>query len=234
MVDDVIGQLSSALEKNGLSENTIVIFTSDNGCSPMADFEELEAVGHDPSYIYRGHKADIFEGGHRIPFILRWPAKVKPNTSSDETICLTDLMATCAGIVGNNLPEDAGEDSYSFLSILSGESYPSPLREATVHHSINGSFALRQGKWKLNFCPGSGGWSDPRPEKAKKEGLPLLQLYDVETDPGEEQNLADQYPQVVEDLTKLLTQYVENGRSTPGQPQSNEGEITFLPQADEK
>jgi len=218
--DWAVGQVLRKLEDHGLAENTLVIVTSDNGCSPQAKFDELLAKGHDPSYVFRGHKADIFEGGHRIPFLVRWPAKVKPGQVSDQLLCLTDLTATCADIIDVKLPDDAAEDSVSFLPALLGEA-KEPLREAVVHHSINGSFALRQGKWKLELCPGSGGWSPPRPGRDKTDDLPPIQLYDLATDIGEQENLEAEQPEVVSRLTALLEKYVADGRSTPGQPQKN-------------
>ncbi len=230
MVDHVVGQVMDVLESKGLKENTLIVFTSDNGCSPRADFEELAQVGHDPSYRFRGHKADIYEGGHRIPFIARWPGHIEEGTASDETVCLNDLLATCADMMNDTLPDTAGEDSYSILPVLLGQEYQSPIREATVHHSVNGSFAIRQGKWKLIFCPGSGGWSYPRPEKAGKMDLPSLQLYNLEKDIDESKNLVSEYPEVVDRLTGLMEQYIEEGRSTPGASQKNQGEIEFLPE----
>ncbi|NKB70896.1 MAG: sulfatase-like hydrolase/transferase [Candidatus Latescibacteria bacterium] len=224
-VDDTVGRVMKALERNGLDDDTIVVFTADNGCSPMADFEELAACGHQPSYVYRGHKADIFEGGHRIPFIVRWPEIIAPGAQTGQTFCLTDLTATMAEITGHDLPDKAAEDSVSNLSIWDGTAVQ-PVREATVHHSINGSFSIRQGKWKLEMCAGSGGWSAPRPGK-ECEGLPPIQLYDLANDIGERQNIYDQYPKVVEGLRSLLTRYVENGRSTPGARQSNTGEAKW-------
>jgi arylsulfatase A len=219
-----VGEVLKALDQHGLAENTLVIFTSDNGCSPQADFKALEEQGHDPSHIYRGHKADIYEGGHRVPFLVRWPAKVKPGTISDQTICLTDLLRTAADIVGVKVPDNAAEDSVSILPALLGRA-KGPLREATVHHSINGSFSIRQGKWKLEFCPGSGGWSAPRPGQQDTSKLPLIQLYDLSTDPGEEHNVQDKHPGVVSRLTKLMEKYAADGRSTPGKPQANHGEV---------
>ncbi|GAI30601.1 unnamed protein product, partial [marine sediment metagenome] len=189
------------------------------GCSPQAQYEELAEFGHNPSYHFRGHKADIYEGGHHIPFIVRWPEKIKPGTRSDEVTCLTDLLATCAAIVGDTLPDNAGEDSYSILPAMSGQTRDNTIREATVHHSVNGSFAIRKGKWKLCMCPGSGGWSSPTPQEAKELDLPPVQLYNLETDIGEQNNLVDQYPEIVEELTKLLRDYIRNGRSTPGESQ---------------
>jgi len=170
-VDDVVGRIVSTLDRLGQSENTIIMFASDNGCSPTADFEELAAVGHNPNYVFRGHKADIYEGGHRIPLIVRWPGRIRPGSVTDETVCLVDLLATCADILGVELPDNAGEDSVSNLPIWDGSSLDASVREATVHHSFNGSFSIRKGKWKLEMCPGSGGWSYPRPGK-ECEGLP--------------------------------------------------------------
>ena len=153
-----------------------------------------------------------------MPFIVRWPAKIKAGTISDQTICLTDLMATCAAIVGETLPDSAGEDSYNILPVLLGEDIE-PVREATVHHSINGSFAIRKGKWKLIMCPGSGGWSYPVPKEAKEMNLPPVQLYNLEKDIIEQNNVYDQYPEVVEELKSLLEKYISTGRSTLGEPQ---------------
>jgi arylsulfatase A-like enzyme len=209
-VDDVVGRIISALKEEQLFDDTLVIFTSDNGCSPRADFAELAAVRHHPSYHFRGHKADIYEGGHRIPFIASWPVRIKAATVSDETICLTDLLATCAAVAGTTLPDNAGEDSYNILPALLAKSQPGPIREAIVHHSINGSFAIRQGRWKLEMCPGSGGWSYPKPGLDDMSDLPSVQLYDLENDIGEQQNVCQQYPDVVDELTKLLTRYIKN------------------------
>jgi arylsulfatase A len=217
--DDCVGQLLAALDKHGLAENTLVVLTSDNGCSPQADFAELAAKGHHPSGPFRGHKADIFEGGHRVPFLVRWPAKVKAGRVSEQTGCLTDLLATAAEIVGAKLPVGAGEDSVSFLPALLGED-KSPLREATVHHSINGSFAIRQGDWKLCFCRGSGGWSAPKPGQEASE-LPADQLFNLKADLGEIKNVAAENPEIVARLTALMEKYLVDGRSTPGPAQSN-------------
>lgn len=216
-----IGQLVAAVDAAGLGENTLIIVTSDNGCSPQADSSALKAKGHNPSYVFRGHKADIFDGGHRIPFLVRWPAKVKPGSTSEQLHCLTDLMATAADIVGAKLPAQAGEDSVSFLPALAGTAQ-SPLREAVVHHSINGSFAIRQGDWKLELCGDSGGWSEPRPNaNGPKKNLPLVQLYNLKDDIGETKNVADEHSDVVARLTALLEKYIADGRSTPGARQQN-------------
>ena len=215
MTDDTVKQVLDALKEAGVDENTLFIFTSDNGCSPEADFEELEEQGHDPSSIYRGHKADIFEGGHRVPFIVRWPAKVKAGKRCDDPTCLTDLLATMAEVLGQKLPADAGEDSVSMLPNLIGES-KQPVREAVVHHSINGTFAIRQGKWKLIDAPHSGGWSRPKPaQKALYKDLPKIQLYDLKKDPAESRNVSVENPSIVKKLKTLLEKYREDGRSVP-------------------
>jgi arylsulfatase A len=218
--DYYIGLVLDELDKQGLTANTLVIVTSDNGCSPSAKFDELGAKGHNPSYVFRGTKADIFDGGHHIPFIARWPGRVKPGTKSDQIICLTDFMATVADILGVKLPENAGEDSVSILPALEGHA-TRPLREAIVHHSINGSFSIRQGNWKLELCPDSGGWSAPKPGSREAEGLPPIQLYDLSADIGEKVNVQDKHPEIVARLTKLLEKYVAEGRSTPGVAQQN-------------
>ena len=219
-VDHTVGQILQVLEKHGISEETLIIFTSDNGCSPEANFPVLAEFGHNPSYQFRGHKADIFEGGHRVPFLARWPGKIKAGTENHQVICLTDLMATVAEITGTAPDPAAGVDSYSLLPALLGESEQA-VREATVHHSVNGSFAIRKGSWKLILCPDSGGWSDPRPDSPGIEKLPPFQLYNLDKDPGETGNLVDQYPEIVDELSELLRQYIENGRSTPGVKQEN-------------
>jgi arylsulfatase A-like enzyme len=227
MVDDYIGKLMQTVKAQGIEQNTLIIFTSDNGCSPRAKYDELLALGHDPSYHFRGHKADIFEGGHHVPFIAKWTSVITPSSTTDEVICTTDLLASCAEIVGYELKDDEGEDSYSLLPVFKGVSLKAPLREATVHHSINGSFAIRQGDWKLIMCAGSGGWSDPQPDSDEAKNLPKLQLYNLAEDIGETKNLALAKPDKVENLKKLLTRYITEGRSTSGKPQKNDGETVW-------
>jgi hypothetical protein len=224
--DMALGQVLDALDKQGLEESTLVIITSDNGCSPQAKFEELIPKGHNPSYVFRGTKADIYEGGHRIPFLVRWPGHAKPMTKSDQTICLTDFLATAASVLDAKLPADAAEDSVSFLPALLGKA-DRALREATVHHSIHGAFAIRQANWKLCFCPGSGGWSDPRPGRDGTAGLPAVQLFDLAADIGEQHNVEAQNPRIVQGLTGLMETYVARGRSTPGEPQKNAVAVDF-------
>jgi len=178
-IDWSVGRILDAIGKMGLTDNTLIIFTSDNG-SPgrdgenmVGEYNSVRKYGLNPSYIYRGTKTDVWEGGHRVPFIARWLRTIKPGSVSTETICLTDLMATCAHIIEEDLPDNAGEDSYSMLPVLKGTEYYGKFREATVHHSNNGDFAIRQGEWKLIMCPGSGGLSRPRNEDSEDEGLPV-------------------------------------------------------------
>lgn len=222
--DWAIGEVLKTLDRNGLTDNTIVFFTSDNGCSPSANFPELLSKGHNPSYVFRGTKADIFEGGHHIPFIVRWPGNIKAGSFYDQPVCLTDFFATAADILNQKLPDSAGEDSVSILPALLGKT-KKPIREATVHHSINGAFAIRQGDWKLELCPDSGGWSAPRPGKNDASDLPPIQLYNLTSDIAEKNNVQADHPEVVAKLTKLLEKYVADGRSTPGKPQANTGDV---------
>jgi len=226
--DHCIGQVVDAINAAGLKENTLIVVTSDNGCSPQAKYEELLPKGHNPSSVFRGTKADIFEGGHHIPFIVRWPARVKAGTQADQTVWLGDLMATCAEIVGTRLPDDAGEDSVSYLPVLEGRA-TGPVHEAVVHHSINGSFAIRQGDWKLAVCPDSGGWSAPRPNNPQaSKGLPEVQLFNLKNEIGEQTNVQDAHPEVVKKLRLLLEKYIAEGRSTAGAPQRNAVEVKLV------
>ena len=213
--DWAIGQLMEALDKAGIVDNTLVIVTSDNGCSPAANVDDLEKQGHFPSELRRGYKSMIWDGGHRIPFIARWPGKVKAGSRSDQIVCLDDLMATCADILGVKLPDNAGEDSFSLLPALLGID-TAPLREAILHHSIFGNFGIRQGQWKLDLCTGSGGWRNVQVTKAPG------QLYDMSKDIGERSDEYAQHPEIVNKLMKLLQKYIADGRSTPGTKQKND------------
>ncbi len=211
-VDASIGAILNALEQAGVEEHTLVLVTSDNGAHWLES--EIEQYGHRANGSLRGQKADIWEAGHRVPFVVRWPGRIAAGSSSDETIALTDLLATAADLVDVPLPVDAGEDSYSMLPILLGEPPDAPLREATVHHSLNGMFAIRQGPWKLVLGRGSGGFTAPQsfePAPGEPEG----QLYNLAQDPGEEVNLYAENPEIVRRLSDLLERYRESGRSAP-------------------
>jgi hypothetical protein len=152
---------------------------------------------------------------------------VQAGSKSAQTICLTDLLATCADMADTKLPDSAGEDSVSILPALLGKDQK-PLREAIVHHSINGKFAIRQGRWKLELCPGSGGWAKPRDPEAAIQGLPEIQLYDMSGDFAETKNVQSDHPDVVRRLTRLLEKYIADGRSTPGIAQKNDAAIDIF------
>jgi arylsulfatase A-like enzyme len=224
--DNVVGAISAALEKHGLSDNTLVIFTSDNGCSKAAGIDKLAEQGHIVSAHLRGSKADLWDGGHRIPFIVRWPGKVEPGSSTDQLICLTDLFATAGEILAAPTPDGSSEDSVSFLPALSGEKIESS-RNGVIHHSISGHFAYRQGKWKLLLAKASGGWSSPT-EKQAGPKAPKAQLYDMEADVGEQNNLYTEKPEVAAKLLALLKADIERGRSTEGSESSNDIEEIVL------
>jgi arylsulfatase A-like enzyme len=224
-VDADVGQLVMTLEKHGLSKNTLVIFTSDNGFAPAADVPGHAKFNHDPSGGYRGFKSDLYEGGHRVPFIAHWPGTIKAGTTSDALVAQLDLFATAADLVGAKLPETAAEDSFSFLPLLRGEKQSA--RTAIISHSAEGRFAIQAGPWKLLLWPGSGGWSAPTPkpsvwlkvERTDLATLPSFQLYHLAIDPAEKQNLAAAQPEIVQRLGQMLRADVERGRSTPGAPQ---------------
>ena len=226
-VDHLMGRLLNAVQAAGLDENTLVIFTSDNGCSPQANFPLLAEHGHDPSGPFRGHKADIYEGGHRVPLLARWPAAIPPSQTSDTLACLTDIYPTLAEITGQPRAEVGGEDGFSLLPVFTGTG--KSARDTLISHSIDGSFAIRQGPWKLCLCRGSGGWSDPKENVAKQQGLPPLQLFDLKDDPAETTNVAADHPAEVSRLLQLLNSQVAAGRCTPGEPLANDRKVTFLP-----
>lgn len=226
-VDHLMGRLLDCLREQGLEQNTLVIFTSDNGCSPQANFELLEEHGHDPSAIYRGHKADIFEGGHRVPLIVKWPGHIQPGKVTRGLACHTDVYATLEAIAGNSEEFAGGEDGFSLVPFFQGKEHSA--RTGLVSHSIDGSFAIREGDWKLCLCYGSGGWSAPKEKQAKADGLPALQLFNLVKDASETDNVAEHYPEKVTALLRLLDDWVKNGRSTPGRQMENDREVLYLP-----
>lgn len=217
-LDDFLGKLMAKLEENGISDNTILIFTSDNGCSTIVDIPALQALGHSPSFHFRGAKADIWDGGHRIPFMVRWPQHIEANTTCHQTACLVDMMATFADLLGTSYGDDVGEDSISNLPLWQGSDIS--VRTYTVHHSLFGMFSIRMGDWKLEMCAGSGSFNYPVDGKDTKD-LPPIQLYNLANDIGETNNVAGQHPELVEQLKGVLTEHILNGRSTPGIPQEN-------------
>ena len=228
MIDDLMGEIFQTVKESGIEENTLIIFTSDNGCAASANYSVLTEKGHNPSYIYRGKKGSYYEGGHRVPFLVKWPKVIKANSVCDETICTTDFMATCADLVNYSLKDDEGEDSYSMMPLFMQQN--GFKREATIHHSKTGIFAIRKGDWKLIISPNSGLTPDGKPEKSTKV-LPEEMLYNLKSDIAETTNVAEQYPEKVEELKQLLIKQIREGRSTPGNIQAND-EIDFpWPQA---
>lgn len=228
-VDHHMGELLKTVKEAGVDKNTLVLFTSDNGCSPEGNIPLLKEKGHDPSAGFRGHKADIYEGGHRVPLIARWPSGIAAGQKTNALACLTDLYATMRDIIGQKpaMEGNIGEDSFSLVPAFKGKQ--STTRKTLISHSIGGSFSFREGEWKLCLSAGSGGWSAPREAAAKKQKLPPLQLFNLNLDRAEKNNLISKHPDKVESLLKKLNDEVVKGRSTPGNSAKNDRQVTFLP-----
>ena len=195
--DAFLGKILDALERNHLAENTLIIVTSDNGAEHRA-YEPL-----------RESKRSIYEGGHRVPFMVRWPGKVKPSSVNDHTVCLNDLMATAAEITGAKIPDNAGEDSVSLVSELLGTSKDG-VREATVHQSAAGDLAIRQGPWKMIFHKGG-----------------QRELYNLQTELSETRDVLAANAEIATKLTALVQRYIAEGRSTPGVAQKNDFDLSI-------
>jgi arylsulfatase A len=217
-VDWSVGQIIEALKKTGEFENTLLIFTSDNG-SPQRDGTDMggaiasvKKYGHDPSRPWRGMKSDAWEGGHRVPFIVTWPKEIPASIKSNQLICHTDIISTVAQILGIKNEANSMEDSYDISSVLLGKNVGNPIRESIVHHSGNGTFAIRKENWKLILGKNSGGFSN----NLKIEGIPVDtdgQLYNLTTDPSEQINLYAEHSEKVKELTEMLDQYKKAGYS---------------------
>jgi arylsulfatase A len=218
--DARVGQILDALDQHGLRDNTLVVFSSDNG--PENNYHDwLRIYGHKSNGGLRGGKRDVYEGGHRVPFLVRWPAVI-PTARVDKTpICQTDLLATIAEILGTNLPDDAGVDSFSFFACLQNQ--PRPKRAPIMHHAGTGHFAIRSGRYKLLLYR-------PKQRQANKKSKgPKFELYDLEADPTETRNLISKLPEVAAKLRSAATTIVQRGRSTPGPQLKNDG-ATWWPQ----
>jgi arylsulfatase A-like enzyme len=202
MVDAEIGRVLKTLDDAKMSKDTLVIFSSDNG--PVWYDEDVKRLGHDSSGGLRGMKADAWEAGHRMPFLVRWPGQVKAGSVSKQAICFTDCLATFAELTGVKLPKGAGPDSESFFKVLKG-THPEgkPIRGPIVMESGSGAMLIRDGDWKLIDRLGSGGFSKPKSIKPGP-GDPKGQLYNLAEDPGEESNLWKKHPEIVGRLTKRL------------------------------
>jgi arylsulfatase A-like enzyme len=211
-VDATVGRVLKALDDARLSENTLVLFSSDNG--PVWYETDEEKYGHRSTSIYRGMKGDAWEGGHRMPLLARWPGRIEPGRVTNQLACLTDVMATCAGIVGQELPEHAGEDSFDLSPVLLGEADEAqPIRETLIVNSTGNFMTVRRGQWKLIPFRGSGGFSQPKVIRDIPAGEPRGQLYNLADDPAETHNLYDAHPEIVAELTELLQRSRDEGRS---------------------
>ncbi|MBM3855017.1 MAG: arylsulfatase, partial [Verrucomicrobia bacterium] len=234
--DWTVGQVLAALQRSGVAENTLVIFTSDNGPEITGEvkpgvYDRVQQYGHRSSGPLRGAKRDAWEGGHRVPFIARWPGRIEAGAVSSETMCHVDFIATVAAILGEKLPDHAAEDSVNVLPVLRGEKLSAPAREATVHHSAQGRFAIRQGDWVLIDAP-TGDDNGPRgePQWLKAERSYTAhdhpgELFNLREDLAQRRNYYAEKPELVRKLKQLLEKYQREGRSTPGAPQQNDVEI---------
>ena len=218
--DAVVGRVLKAIDDAGTVGRTLVLFTSDNGCAPYIGAADLERRGHYPSGPLRGYKSDAWEGGHRVPFIVRWPGVVEPASLCERLVHQADVMATFADIVGQPLPDTAGEDSFSLLPLLHGKD--PEVRETAVSQSMRGLLAVRRGPWKLIFGKGSGGWSPG-------EDVHPVQLYNLTNDLSEMHNLYADRPDIVTQLDELMKHLVHDGRSTPGSDQPNDVPVRWKP-----
>jgi len=221
--DAVVGRVLNEVDNSAAAENTLVVFTSDNGCAPYIDVSGLEQLGHYPSGPLRGYKADAWEGGHRVPFIVRWPQVVTPGSVCNQLVQQADLMATFAAILGTSLSDNVAEDSFSLLPLFKGEN--EAVRETSVNCSIQGVPSLRHGTWKYIPAPGSGGWG-----KGGDQTHPE-QLYDLANDIGEANNLFIQQPERIEQMKILLEKLIADGRSTVGTQQKNDVEVIRYPRS---
>lgn len=212
-----VGQILDALKANGLDDNTLVIFSSDNGAESNYEYQR-DTYNHYSCMNFKGGKRDIYEGGHRVPFLMRWPNVIGAGGKVDAPVCQTDYLATLADIVGATLPDSAGEDSYSLYPMMKNTKANPDEDRAVIHHSFTGHFAIREGKWKLNMLRGSGGSLKPVVVEPKP-GEALYELYNMENDPGETTNLYFEQPEIVNRLKSKITDIIKNGRSTKGIPQ---------------
>ena len=219
-MDYVVGELMKMLDELKLADDTLVIFSSDNGPEVTSVVNMRKTHKHDGARPWRGMKRDNWEGGHRVPMLARWPGRIEPGSETAQTVCLTDVMATCAAIVGTKLPNAAAEDSFDFLPVLLGKQGDESLREYTLHQTIRLALAIRRGQWKYLDHKGSGGNNYTRPY-LKPYILPNNapaapgQLYNLKTDPGETTNLYFKHPEIVRELKAKLEMFKKTGRSAP-------------------
>ncbi len=214
------GQVIKAVDEAGIADNTLVVFTADNGHSHYTGWEKLVEVGHMPSGPYRGHKGDIWEGGHRVPLVVRWPKHIEAGKGSNQMVSLTDIFATCAEIVGADLPAEGAEDSLSFLPSLLGK--PSDdSRTMLVNHSNHGEFAYRDGPWKLVFKMRGRNLQQSRGMKT------IAELYNLDSDIGEKNDLSMKHPDVVQRMTDALKELIDRGTSSVDRKAANDTVVRF-------
>lgn len=219
-LDTYVGEIIDKLEELDEFENTIFVFTSDNGVSGVAGIEELKAQGHDPSYHFRGKKSDIWEGGHREPTIISYPPMIEADSVSEQMISHSDLYRTLADILSVDIGDEVAEDSISNISLWKGDN--APIREDIVHSSGVGGFSIRRDFWKLTLVKNGGGMqmiTELQEGENNDELFRATELYDLRDDISETNNIIDQHPEVVEELKKALEEYIRSGRSTEGQDQ---------------
>lgn len=221
--DHAVGRVLMALRETGRAEDAFVVITSDNGCSPAAGLKELATHDHFPSAGFRGTKSDLFEGGHRVPCLVRWPGRVARGSESQALAGMTDWFATLAEVAGAPRGTRGGEDSVSLLPVLTGKA--ASVRETYVMHSIDGAFAIRRGSLKLLATRGSGGWSEPNARTKGLDRLPAMQLYDLREDPAESENLYRVRGDDVDELQEELARQIKAGRTTPGPASPNDVEV---------
>ena len=219
-LDHVVGELMNTLDRLGVADDTIIMFASDNGPEVPVVLEMRRTNNHDPAKPWRGMKRDQWEGGHRTPFIVRWPGKVPAGSTSNQMTSLTDVMATCAAVVGTSLPENSAEDSYDILPVMLGTQGDRPVRKYMLQQTPQLLLSIREGNWKYLDHQGSGGNNyerGPLQPLQLKENDPEApgQLYNLEDDPGETSNLYSQRPEIVERLKARLEEFKGAGRSAP-------------------
>jgi arylsulfatase A len=228
--DATVGRILDAIDRSGQAENTLVIFTSDNGPEVTGEvkpgvYDRVKQYEHSSSGDLRGAKRDLWEGGHRVPFIVRWPGKIKAATTSDTTISHVDLFATAAAIIGRPLPAEAAPDSFNILPALLGETTAEAVRPATIHHGLNGSLAIRQGDWVFIDAPSGDGNREPAWRKEEWKIQPHIEeaeLFNLKTDPQQIKNLYSENHDKARELKALLDRFISSGRSTPGPSLSND------------
>lgn len=210
--DAVLGSLLELMDETGIANRTMIVFTSDNGAHEGV---LPDGCTHDPNLPLRGQKADIWEGGHRVPFLVRWPGVVPAGATCAATCGQVDLFATVRDLLGQSATEDAGEDSLSLLPLLKGEAWKPEARSVLIHHSSHGMFAARSGSWKLIEGVNGGGFGWDEKKDIPGPGVPGGQLYDLAADPGESRNLFETEPEKVAELTGLLNRARDSGRTVP-------------------